>query len=326
MRFSNMLAAAAVALIVAACTSLRTDIEPQPTPSDASADSGASPVVDSAVGDGAVADGATDAGQPADGGPRPLGAVETIASKLAQGLGVSTTTSHVYWLERGEVRGGNSDALLKRQQLGVSCAAGTNCGASLYPANGFPYYFGDTHGGPYSSDRTTCIDVTVNAARDSEINCVTAGGTVERLRQALYATSVLNVIGSVAYFNIPAKSPATTTVVRTWDTQTPATLPVTVLTRTASDITSFLLEGTTKYWIERVGPASTIWKATAAAAPEQVGSAHVGGGTLARGGNFIFASFGSEGKVVRFETTGGAAPLEILTKRRTPTSLYADAS
>lgn len=335
MRSRRLLLVASIPWLALACSSLKVG-DPSGSPEPDASEPGPPPPEAGTPPDGAAApdvlttpdtspdtrpDARADAGDANPDAPFTPGPLETVAENLLAGLGVATTSSHVYWYERGAAAGSNWDAVFRRLPFTQICGAGENCGAMLFRSGGFPTYFGDWHTGPVASDSIACISVIYNATRETELSCLRqSDGTVVRAPGTQFAATVRFAASGDLYFSVPARPAQTTSYVRKWSVATPTVAPTDVLTRTTSNIQSFVVDGATFFWVESSGSTSSVWT-QGTGAPEQLALPRPGDAELTVDGSFVYVSRTTEGKVLRYPRTGLTAGVEIATNKKSPGSL-----
>ncbi|HRH00115.1 MAG TPA: hypothetical protein PLR99_27905, partial [Polyangiaceae bacterium] len=242
------------------------------------------------------------------------GPLEPFVGNLLAGLGVSASSDHVYWLEQGARAGASSnfDAVFRRRGLTAApCSPATdNCGAWLPTAG--RTYFGDAHTGPVSSADITCFSVIYNATRDTELHCLVHGpGTMARVPGVMFAASVRLAIGNELYFSVPSRAGGPATLKR-WNATTPATAPVDVLVRTATDITDVVVDGDLTFWTESSGSGASamtsVWaRQGVAGTPTQVAPPSAGGARLALDASSLYVTHLAAGTILRHPRAPGGA-------------------
>ncbi len=325
MGLSRVVRAVSVGLLMAlACSTLKPG-EGDPAP-DAGFDAGGTPdassdvtppePADAAPADAAPADAAdatpadaTDAGDAPD-VPGPL---EPFVGNLLAGLGVSVSGEHVYWLEQGARAGASSnfDAVFRRRAFTAApCLPAENCGAWLLNAG--RTYFGDAHPGPVSYADITSFSVIYNATRDTELHClVHSSGTMARVPGVMFAASVRLAIGNELYFSVPSRAGGPATLKR-WNATTPATAPVDVLSRTATEISDVAIDGDLTFWSESTGSGAAattaVWvRQGPTGTPAQIAPPSPGGARLALDASSLYVTHLSAGTVQRHPRTPGGA-------------------
>jgi hypothetical protein len=91
-----------------------------------------------------------------------------------------------------------------------------------------------------------------------------------------------------------------------------------VLSRTATDISTFIVDGTTFFWLEASGTNTSLWTQRSGSAPEQLAAGRPGSGEIASDAQFVYVSRSKEGVVLRYPRTGMTAGTEILRSLNTP--------
>jgi hypothetical protein len=249
------------------------------------------------------------------------GTPETVAENIRGGLGVALTSSHVYYLEQGQpVGGSNFEAYFRRLPAASVCPPGQNCGAALSDGVSFPYFYGDFHGGPVASDVAACIDVTVNAARNTEVSCLRqSDGKVVSPSMRFFAATVQQVVGTQVYVSSPASTTGGNSNVYVWDASTPTVAPRVILTRTTPNVSAFAIEGDTLFWLERTSTMTSLWtRVGLGGTPTQLAAARPGSGRISLDGSGVYVSRLDEGLVLRYGRVAPTSATEILKGLKTP--------
>jgi hypothetical protein len=252
------------------------------------------------------------------------GELEPIAANLVGGLGVATTDANVYWYEEGEFLSGSlEDAVLRSLPIGQTCSADIDCGNRLYTSRGEGTFFGDARTGPIAGDGWACVSSTVNATRDTEMQCVQeSSGDTFQLASEQFAAGVGTIYDGHLYFTVPrnaADGAAGKSLIRSVALAAGAE-PVTVIARAADDVLAVAADAGGMVWLEGGfdDAPSSLWMRTPSGEITQMAADRPGSGNVALDASHVYVTRIKEGMVVRYARTAPFAMEPLASTQGSP--------